>query len=131
MADIATAYLIYWLADKVLPSKISLLAAAFYIFNPAIFINSTFWGQVDSFFTLLVVLAVFMISEKKVSLSAGLFAAAVLMKPQGIIFLPVLFFELVRLKSVKHFFGNGRYWFGHCAGHRTSVFVWPGAAVDV
>jgi Gpi18-like mannosyltransferase len=104
LADILTAYLIYRLAAKYFSAEISLLLSAFYIFNPAVFINSTFWGQVDSFFTLIVVLAVFMLSEKKVCLSAALFAAAVLMKPQGIIFLPVLFFELVRLKSVKRFF---------------------------
>ncbi|WP_155891162.1 glycosyltransferase 87 family protein [Ectobacillus panaciterrae] len=103
LADIATAYLVYRLAVKYLPLEFSLLISAFYAFNPAIFINSTFWGQVDSFFTLIVVLAVFMLSENKVFLSGVFFAAAVLMKPQGIIFLPVLFFELVRLKSVKCF----------------------------
>jgi Gpi18-like mannosyltransferase len=91
------------LAVKYLSLEWSLLLSAAYIFNPAVFINSTFWGQVDSFFTMMIVLAVLLLTEKKVSLSAALFTAAVLMKPQGIIFLPVLFFELVRLKSVKRF----------------------------
>lgn len=36
-------------------------------------------------------------------LSSALFTAAVLMKPQGIIFLPVLFFELIREKSFMSF----------------------------
>jgi Gpi18-like mannosyltransferase len=103
LADIATAYFIYRLAVKYLSLEWSLLLSAAYIFNPAVLINSTFWGQVDSFFTMVVVLAVLLLTEKKVSLSAALFTAAVLMKPQGIIFLPVLFFELVRLKSVKRF----------------------------
>lgn len=100
-ADIASSYLIYRLARKYLTLEISVLLAAFYIFNPAVFINSTFWGQVDSFFTLIVIAAVSLLSEKKIGLSAALFAAAVLMKPQGIIFLPVLFFELVRQKNFK------------------------------
>ncbi|SEB51269.1 glycosyltransferase 87 family protein [Paenibacillus sp. GP183] len=103
LADIATAYFIYRLAVKYLSLEWSLMISAAYIFNPAVFINSTFWGQVDSFFAMIVVLAVLLLTEKKVSLSAALFTAAVLMKPQGIIFLPVLFFELVRLKSVKRF----------------------------
>jgi len=103
IADIATSYLIYKLAGKYLSREISVLVSAFYIFNPAVFINSTFWGQVDSFFTLIVVSSVYMLSEKKIGLSSALFTAAVLMKPQGIIFLPVLFFELIREKSLKKF----------------------------
>lgn len=103
IADIATAYLIYRSAVKYLSPETSALAAAFYAFNPAVVINSTFWGQVDSFFTLIVVSAVALLAEKKAGLSAVLFTAAVMMKPQGIIFLPVLFFDLVRQKSWKLF----------------------------
>jgi len=103
LADIATSLLIYKLARKYLATEISLLLSAFYIFNPAVLINSTFWGQVDSFFTLIVTAAVFLLSEKKFGSAVALFTAAVLMKPQGIIFLPVLFFELVRQKNLKSF----------------------------
>jgi 4-amino-4-deoxy-L-arabinose transferase-like glycosyltransferase len=103
VADIATSLIIYKLARKYLSAEISVLLSAFYIFNPAVLINSTFWGQVDSFFTLIVTAAIFLLSEKKTGPSAALFTAAVLMKPQGIIFLPVLFFELVRQKKLKRF----------------------------
>ncbi|OPY57662.1 MAG: hypothetical protein A4E55_01508 [Pelotomaculum sp. PtaU1.Bin035] len=101
VADVATSYFIYRLAGKYLSLEISAMLSAFYIFNPAVFINSTFWGQVDSFFTFIVTLAIFLLSEKKIGFSSALFAAAVMMKPQGIIFLPVLFFELARQKSFK------------------------------
>lgn len=101
VADIATSLLIYKLAKKYFSLEISLLLAAFYTFNPAIIINSTIWGQVDSFFTFIIVAAIFLLSEKKLGLASVLFTAAVLMKPQGIIFLPVLFFELIRQKSLK------------------------------
>ncbi len=103
LADVVTAYLIFRLAHKYLSERASLLLAAFYIFNPAVLINSTFWGQVDSFFTLLVILSVYMLTEKRMVLSAVFITAAVLMKPQGIIFLPVLFFEIVRQKKVSTF----------------------------
>jgi len=103
MADIATSYLIYRMAGKYLSSEISVLLSAFYIFNPAVFINSTFWGQVDSFFTFIVISSVVMLSEKKIGFSSALFTAALMMKPQGIIFLPVLFFELIRQKNFKSF----------------------------
>ncbi|GEA17100.1 glycosyltransferase family 39 protein [Moorella sp. E306M] len=103
LADIATSYLIYRLARKYLTLESSVLLAAFYIFNPAVIINSTFWGQVDSFFTFIVVAAVYMLTEKKPGFASALFTAAVMMKPQGIIFLPVLFFELVREKRLSSF----------------------------
>lgn len=103
IADIVTAYFIYKLGKKYLSSVISILISSFYIFNPAIFIDSVFWGQVDSFFTLFIVIAVFLLSEKKITASSAVFAAAILMKPQGIIFLPILFFELVRGRSLKSF----------------------------
>lgn len=103
IADVVTAYFIYKLGKKYFSSLISIFLAAFYIFNPAIFIDSTFWGQVDSFFTLLIVIAIYLLCEKKYAFSSAMFVAAVLMKPQGIIFLPILFFELVRQRKVKNF----------------------------
>ena len=103
IADIVTSYFIYKIGKKHLSSEISIFIAAFYIFNPAIFIDSTFWGQVDSIFTLFIVIAVFLLSKKKIAASSAVFVAAVLMKPQGIIFLPILFFELVRERKVKNF----------------------------
>ncbi|CAB1262508.1 conserved membrane hypothetical protein [Clostridiaceae bacterium BL-3] len=103
IADMATAYLIYKLAQKYLSAEMSVFLSIFYIFSPAVFIDSALWGQVDSFFTLLVVLSLFLLSEGKTALSSVFFASSVLMKPQGIIFLPVLFFELIRKKDLKIF----------------------------
>ncbi len=102
LADIATALLIYKLARRYMFLEISILAAAFYIFNPAVIINSTVWGQVDSFFTFMVTLSLYWLSENKLNYAAILFTATVLMKPQGIIFLPVLFFEIVRVRDLKN-----------------------------
>ncbi len=101
IADIVTSYFIYKLGKKYLSPAISIFIAAFYIFNPAIFIDSTFWGQVDSFFTLFIVFAVYLLSEKKIVASSVILVASVLMKPQGIIFIPILFFELVRERNLK------------------------------
>lgn len=91
LADIVTAYMLYRLASKRVGYGISLGLAIFYVFNPAVFINSTFWGQVDSFFTMLIVGMIVLLVENRVGWSAVLFTVAVLMKPQGIIYGPVLF----------------------------------------
>ncbi|MEQ8174231.1 MAG: hypothetical protein ABRQ26_04095 [Syntrophomonadaceae bacterium] len=100
-ADLVTSYFIFSRARKHLNPTLASFLAAFYLFNPAVLINSSLWGQVDSFFTCLLVAALIMLAENRVSWASVLFAAAVLMKPQGIIFLPVLFFELVRQKDGK------------------------------
>ncbi|MGN8231380.1 glycosyltransferase 87 family protein, partial [Paenibacillus polymyxa] len=101
LADIVTAYMLYRLASKRVGYGISLGLAIFYVFNPAVFINSTFWGQVDSFFTMLIVGMIVLLVENRVGWSAVLFTVAVLMKPQGIIYGPVLFFELLRQRKIQ------------------------------
>lgn len=102
LADMGTALLLTKLARKYLSAELSILVAAFYIFNPAVFVNSTIWGQVDSFFTLIVIVGIVLLAEQKLVCSSIFFTAAVLMKPQGIIFLPILFFELVRRRNLKN-----------------------------
>jgi len=103
IADVATAYFIYRIGKRFLNTVTSIFLATFYTFNPAIFIDSTFWGQVDSLFTLLIVISIYLLYEKKYVFSSVMFALSVLMKPQGIIFLPVLFFELVRQRKIRNF----------------------------
>ncbi|KNY28198.1 DUF2029 domain-containing protein [Pseudobacteroides cellulosolvens] len=101
IADVATACIVFRVAKKYITIEMSILLSIFYVFNPAVFINSTLWGQVDSFFTLIIVLALFKLTENKIVFSSILFSIAVLMKPQGIIFLPILFFELFRKRNLK------------------------------
>lgn len=96
LADVLTGYFIYKIAKHHVSFEFAALACIFYIFNPAVFIDSTLWGQVDSFFTLLIVASLFLMSKNKIVLSSVIFTCSVLMKPQGIIFLPVLFFHLVK-----------------------------------
>lgn len=103
LADVVSSYIIYKIAKKHFTKSISAFISALYIFNPAVFIDSSAWGQVDSFFTMLVIIAVYFLSEKKIGLSSVFFTGAVLMKPQGIIFAPVLFFEIVNERSLKNF----------------------------
>lgn len=103
LADVITSYLIYRISKKHFSFEMSMMLCLFYILNPAVFIDSALWGQVDSFFTLIIVLSIFMISRGNLILSSVLFTCSILMKPQGIIFLPVLFFELVRKKDIKIF----------------------------
>lgn len=100
LADLVIGWLIYLMARRNLTGTASLLVSALYLLNPAVLMNSAVWGQADCFFTLLIVGAVYCLCEKRMALSAVFFAAAVLMKPQGIIFLPVLCYEILRERSL-------------------------------
>ncbi|WP_066023195.1 MULTISPECIES: glycosyltransferase 87 family protein [Clostridium] len=103
LVDIASAYFIYKISKKYFSFEVSGLLSIFYLFNPAVLIDSTIWGQADSFFTLLIILAVYFLSEDRIIQSSVFFAISVLMKPQGIIFLPLLLFWYIKQKNLKSF----------------------------
>ncbi|AHV99514.1 glycosyltransferase 87 family protein [Paenibacillus sabinae] len=96
LADAVTAVLLYKAASRYLKFETAFLIAGFYMFNPAVLINATFWGQVDSFFTMLVVLSVLAMTRRKLGWAALFLTLSILMKPQGIIYTPVLLFALLR-----------------------------------
>ena len=95
IADIVTSFLFYKIAGKRMNKTVSFILSILYIFNPAVFLNSTLWGQVDSFFTMILLLGIILIDKGKFSYATILFTISVLMKPQGIIFLPVIGYELI------------------------------------
>ncbi len=89
ICDIIIAGFIFKVADKKLP-KMSLLLAAAYLLNPAVIVNSASWGQVDSVLLLFIVLAIYYIIKKKLWLSVIFYAIALLIKPQALLFAPVM-----------------------------------------
>ncbi|BCG61510.1 glycosyltransferase family 39 protein [Paenibacillus sp. URB8-2] len=96
IADAVTAGLLYKAASRYLRFETAFLIAGFYMFNPAVLINATFWGQVDSFFTMIVVASVLAMTRQKLGWAAFFLTLSILMKPQGIIYTPVLLIALLR-----------------------------------
>jgi Gpi18-like mannosyltransferase len=92
-ADTVTVWLVYRLALRHGGGNAAVAAAALYAFNPAVILDSAVWGQVDAVLTLFVILGV-MTLEEKPGWSGASFAAALLVKPQALIFapLPILWF---------------------------------------
>ena len=86
LADLATGFLIYKLTRIVASQNKARLAAALYIFNPAIIFNSTIWGQVDSVFTLFLFGFFYFLIKGGLNYSAVFFALASMTKPQGLLF---------------------------------------------
>jgi len=95
LCDLGIGCVIYKVASKYTTNVYSLLFAAAYMFNPAIIINSCTWGQVDSVFTLFVVLMCYFVTEKKLPYAYFVFAIGILMKPQTMMFAPVLILGII------------------------------------
>jgi len=64
ICDLAGGFVLYKFLSKRTNKTVSLCLPLLYLLNPATIINSSAWGQVDSVFTLFVVLFVWLISER-------------------------------------------------------------------
>lgn len=92
--DIITSCFIYVTAEKKTGSLFALILALVYSLNPAVIINSSVWGQVDSVYTFFIVFSIFYLIDKKYIISYPLFAVALLIKPQALIFSPLYLFSV-------------------------------------
>ena len=94
-ADILSGVILYGILKDSVSQRKRLLITAFYWFNPVVFFLSTIWGQIDSIMALLILAAILCFVQKKYWIAGVVYAFAVLIKPQGIIFLPIPFFVLL------------------------------------
>lgn len=106
-AEVVTALIVLRAARKEIGNTFALLCAAFVLFNPAMFFNSSIWGQVDAFFTLFAVLAIYFLRKDNPWLGAAFFAWALLIKPQAMLLAPVVGLYYVFSLLKKGRFGRG------------------------
>ena len=89
-ANLGSCWLIYRLARQATSARFALLATLAYAVTPSMILDGATWGQTDGvpiFFVLLAVVAV----QARRPLQVGvLLALAVLIKPQPVIFIPIL-----------------------------------------
>ncbi len=90
ICDVLTCLLLYKVGKKHLSDKTGMLLCLIYVLNPAAIFNSGVWGQMDSIYTLCIVVMCYLISEEKLMAAYFAFAASILFKYQGIIFAPVI-----------------------------------------
>lgn len=90
LCDLVTGGLVYKIARKHFNEISSIFFGALYLFNPVILIDSAMWGQVDSVFTMLIVLVAYLVAEKKLTASYFVFAVAIMVKPQSLILTPII-----------------------------------------
>lgn len=104
--DILGALLVWRFALRHrLNQRVALLVALLYAFNPAVIIDSAAWGQIDSVLALLLALCALEAVEERYIPALLAFAAAVLIKPQALLFAPLGVFaiavNLVRGRSAR------------------------------
>jgi Gpi18-like mannosyltransferase len=101
-ADIVSAVFLYRLGKNRLSDGWRLFISAIYLFNPAVIFDSAIWGQVDSLLTAMLAAGFLVLSSsRRPQLSSILFAAAAMTKPQGLVFLPVVLFALLKRRDWK------------------------------
>ncbi|MCR8633025.1 glycosyltransferase family 39 protein [Paenibacillus radicis (ex Xue et al. 2023)] len=103
VADMLSAYLLWRLASSRLGPQAALGIAALYLFNPAVIINSAAWGQVDSVFMLSILLVFEYVIRGKLPKASVCYAIAVLIKPQALLFAPLLLCVLIRKQHLGTF----------------------------
>ncbi len=94
LCDIATGCIIYVVSKKHFSDYMPIVLTTIYLLNPAVFINSSMWGQVDSVFTLTIVIIALLLSHGKTIPSYYVFALGILLKPQTLVFTPLLIYGI-------------------------------------
>ena len=96
LADIILVFVAYKISKRYWNQKIALIIATIFAFNPAIFANSSLWGQIDVVNTLFYVLTFIALIQKRVLVTGFCLAISLLVKPQGVVLLPLVFFLLIK-----------------------------------
>lgn len=95
-ADLLTALTLALIVHKVFPRRYTLIAAAVYIFHPAVLFETAVWGQTDSIHTFFLVAAFAAIFWRHWILTGFFFALAVLTKAQAVILAPFFLLLCIR-----------------------------------
>ncbi|MCH5264376.1 MAG: glycosyltransferase family 39 protein [Lachnospiraceae bacterium] len=103
LADVGTGFLIYVLAKRKFSEGSSLLLSFIYVLNPVVVADSVIWGQTDSVFTIFVLLTCYFCMEEKRIPAYFTFVIGVLIKPQTLIFAPILIWTIIEQVFLKDF----------------------------
>jgi Gpi18-like mannosyltransferase len=105
--DIIAAYFIYLIGKKYNKDRMGLILGILYVFNPAVFFNSSVWGQFDGVTAALLIAVVYFFNIKKSNVAVFIYAVAALTKPQSIALLPlvaILYFKDFPWNSIYRYF---------------------------
>lgn len=96
LSDLGNALLIFLIAKKIVSKKLALATSLIAVFNPALIVNSTLWGQIDSFTSFFLLLSLYLLLTKKYLFSAFALGLAQVFKPVAILLVPIYLLWLHR-----------------------------------
>ena len=96
LADCIGAIMIMKISKKHIGEKMAALLGIGYALLPTAIVNSALWGQVDSILVLFMLLAFWLMDEDKFGLSVLVYFIGLLLKPQAILFGPVMLLGAIR-----------------------------------
>lgn len=102
IAEVALAIFVY--KKLIHHQKWAKTAALTIILNPAFIFNSAVWGQIDGLFSLMLVLAIYLLRQSTLAVSSIFYGMAFLIKPQAVALLPVFAIFILRNFSFKNIF---------------------------
>ncbi len=103
LCDVLAGLFLYVCAKKRFSEGVSLAISGIYVMAPALLIDSSVWGQVDSVFTLMVVLTCYLCMKEKRIAAYFVFCAGALLKFQTIMYAPILIFTIIEQVFLKDF----------------------------
>ncbi len=101
--DLGAGVLLYEMAKRKFSEGSSLLLSVTYVLNPVVVLDSSAWGQVDGAFTFFILLVCYLCMEEKRIPAYFAFAAGVLIKPQMLMFAPILIWTIAEQVFMKDF----------------------------
>lgn len=122
LCDVAAGYLIYKIARTRFKESTAMICFFLYVFNPAIYINSSVWGQVDSVLTFFVLYMLYYLTKEKYSYAIMAFALGALIKPQMAFFFPILLFACFRGAFLTRI--DNRYKFEFNSSRFFTILLW-------
>jgi Gpi18-like mannosyltransferase len=97
LADVLAAWWLFRLGNHSIDPVAARVAALLWLLNPLVIITSSGWGQVDSIFTLVLVLSLVDFENDRFERAAGWYALAVILKPQALLLAPLSLIALIRM----------------------------------
>lgn len=107
LAEVLLGILIYKIGRKLKNKEFGLFIAIAYVLNPLVILDTCVWGQMDSFLIVFVALSIYLMIIEKPIWASVVMACAILIKPQGVFFLPLLIIFIIKKKSIKTFLLSG------------------------
>ncbi|MBD5560868.1 MAG: phospholipid carrier-dependent glycosyltransferase [Clostridia bacterium] len=95
IAEVVMAWIVYHLTEKRGSRSTALVLGSLILLNPAVMLNSSVWGQIDSLATLMLIGVVWLLYRRRIVAASALFMLSFLLKPQAVMIAPLLLFVYV------------------------------------